>query len=319
MRKFVLNIALFLILFSVVYLVFMSQVEKTLRSSNYIDFTEWNAIFDGEINASTIILGSSRARKMVDPEIMTTVTNSPTYNLGFEGYKLPFQITKYKIYRKYNSKPKRVVQIVDHFTLQARPDLFNIEQFLPYLKDSTIKAQTSNYKGFTWGDYNIPYFRYFGKSNFIIAGAIEKLNIKKFESAGKMGYYPKNTNIWETSFEREKITNPTGEYSDVNSAVYDSLLTLISALKKDSIYHYIVYAPEFYEFHSYIKNRDSISNLYRTAAATSSFCVYIDYKDSSICKDRKNFYNPTHLNKTAAEQFTRSLSVYINSLKTSYE
>ncbi len=313
MRQFLINIALFSSILIVIYLLLFNRVENTLKTSNYVDYQNWNDIYSGDINADLVILGSSRARKMVSPKIIDQKLNLKSYNLGMEGYKLPFQLIKYKIYKKHNISPKIVIQIVDHFTLSKRQDLFNIDQFLPYLNDSIMEKATAQYEGFSWGGRHLPYWRYFGKSNTILAGISELVGIKSFTSAGYKGYYPKATHKWEKDFENKKIANPDGERTIIDKDAYQTFKQHLFELEKDSIIQFIVYAPEFHEFHNYLKNRDSISNLYHKLTDQIKNCIYIDYRDSLISKNEDYFYNPTHLNKTGSEKFTDNLSAFIHS------
>jgi hypothetical protein len=319
MKKFIINISLFAVLSGSLYLTIFWKIEKTLLHSDYLDYSEWNDIYSGKQDNEIVIIGSSRARKMVDPIIISQNDSISVYNLGMEGYKIPFQITKYQIYRKRNKKPKICIQIVDHFSLTYRPDLYDIEQFLPYLNNPDLTIQLKKYEGFSWVDYNLPYFRYFGKSNVILAGFLELFKLKRFESTGYKGYYPKNTAIWEPAFDRLKTENPEGETIKLNQEVVQLMDKFTDKLADDSIKHIIIYAPEYSEFHQYIKNRDSISNIYEAIASKHNSTYFIDFKDSAICHNKSLFYNPTHLNKNGAEIFSASINKYLKSLKILYD
>ena len=73
MRKFLLNISIFLAIFVVIYFLFFLAVDRGLRSSKYVDYAEWNEIYDGALNSKLLILGSSRAWHQIDPQIIDSV------------------------------------------------------------------------------------------------------------------------------------------------------------------------------------------------------------------------------------------------------
>ncbi|MFK8037006.1 MAG: hypothetical protein AB8B74_01855 [Crocinitomicaceae bacterium] len=318
MKKFLINIILFSSILVTAYLVYFKSIDSALKNSEYIDCKEWNEVFSSNINADLLIIGSSRARKMINPLIIDTILNLDSYNLGMEGYKLPFQDVKYSIYARNNKKEKITIQIVDHFSFQKRDDLYNSEQFLPYMDDSALVEQMRRYDGFSWSNYNLPFWRYYGQSNSIMAATAEILGLKKFKSEGYKGYYPKKNPAWEKDFDIEKANNPNGKTIQINNIVYENFKESIENREIDSIYHFIVYAPEYIEFHDFIRNRDSIANLYYQASLLSETCFFIDYKDSLISKNKEFFYNPTHLNQKGSQSLSISIANYIKNLSIDY-
>ena len=109
--------------------------------------------------------------------------------------------TKYNAYRKYNNKPKYIIQILDIVSLRKRKDLYNIEQFIPYLNEDIIANSLKGYIGFGWGDFNIPLFKYMGKSDLYKVGLIEYFNLAHYQDNYKYKGYASKDNKWDQSFD----------------------------------------------------------------------------------------------------------------------
>lgn len=312
MKRYFLKLTLFLSIFSVLYLAFFFCVDRGLKQSHYLDFTEWNEIYAGEIDAEIIIQGSSRAWRQVDPKIIDSIVGGSTYNLGMDGYQIPMQIARNKIYQQHNDRPTYIIQILDHFSLTRREDLFYVEQFLPYLDDTILKKELLKYKGLSWADYSIPYFRYIGSQETAVVGFMEYIGLKETKSTRYKGFQSENK-TWEPEFDIELAANPNGKRANISHEVFEEFDLFLEDSKKQDVEVILVYAPEYYEFQNYIVNRDTVSWLYQQLAIKYDF-QYLDYSHDELCLSKENFYNPTHLNKSGAAIFTERLARSIKSI-----
>jgi len=313
MKRYLKYISIYFSLIIILFLLVFYVTEKGLKHSNYLNLSEWNEIYNHEINADIVINGSSRAYKQVSPKILDSITKQNAYNLGIEGYHIPMQITKYNIYKQQQSQPKNIIHIVDHFSLQKRKDLYNVEQFLPYLSDTTLRNQLKKYEGLKWSDYGLPYVKYIGKSNYIMAGLLSYFNLKKFNNPTYKGYNPNLKSEWEPAFDEELRSNPFGKKVYIQPNVVKQFNDFIKK-ESDKTTIFIVYAPEYYEFQSYIKNRNEIVKIYQTIANNYNNVHFIDFKNNKICNKKDYFYNPTHLNQKGAELFSNDLAKRIKPL-----
>lgn len=306
MKRFVLKIAVFLVVFSLLYLVFFYAVDKGLKSSDYVDYAEWNDIYEGEINAELVIMGSSRAWRQVDPSIIDQKLSTTSFNLGIDGFHFPMQIGKYKVYNEHNRAPEKMIYIVDHFSFDKREDLFNKNQFLPYIEDTLLARYLKTYVGFNWEHYNIPYFQYSGSKEVCLAGFSEFINLRDFKGTKIKGFQAQEK-VWEPGFDREKKMNPKGKRTRFSKQVIEDFDKFIGDAKHDGIEIVLVYSPEYYEFQSYTTNRDTIIGLYELIAGRHDI-PFLDYSDHKLCYSKDYFYNPTHLNKVGATKFTEDLA-----------
>ena len=313
MKLFLIKIALFLSLFSGLYLVFFIMVDNGIKESKYQDFTEWNAIYSGDINADLLIMGSSRAWRQVDPKIMDSQLKVNSYNLGIDGYHIPMQLTKYHIYLEHNKAPRQVVYIVDHFSFDQRDDLFNKYQFSPYFNDTTLTNRLKEFEGYNWQHYHAPYFQYSGSKELCLAGIANFLGLKNFEANKYKGFRSKSQE-WELDFDQEVKNNPKGKRAEVKAKVIKEFRTFLKNEKLKGIDIAVVYAPDYTEFQSYITNRDSVMDLYQAVCSEANI-PFLDYSNHYLCSDKAYFYNPTHLNSKGAEIFTTDLSEKLRDLK----
>ena len=313
MKTFIKNTVLFFGIVVSLYFGFFYAVDQGLKNSEHLEYGEWNEIYDGNINADIIIQGSSRAWRQLNPKTIENSTKKSVYNLGMDGYHFPMQECRYDVYRVKNKKPKYIIQILDHFTLTKRANLFNKHQFLPYIKDSIIQNKTSEYEGFSWSDYNIPFFCYFGSKEITFAGLAEFTNLKKFKS-NKYNGFGSNDKSWEPGFDKEKKQNPAGKRMIGRMDVFKELNSFIEAGKEENIELILIYPPDYVEFQSYITNRDSIMSAYNYLANRNDI-TFIDFSsDTSLCGNKDYFYNPTHLNTRGSEIFSKKVSDTLNNL-----
>ena len=131
MKRFIYNLLLFCLLPLPFLYGLQMIVDSGLKKSNHLLYAEWNDIYNGEINADLIVMGSSRAELQISPTILDRNLKLNTYNLGISAWTFPMQYARFKIYLKHNAKPRYIVHSLDLQMFSRREDLFNYQQFLP--------------------------------------------------------------------------------------------------------------------------------------------------------------------------------------------
>ena len=164
MKKFIKSFLFFIspiILLSYFLDVFISANLKKSNQYAEKEFSCWNDVIEGKVNSDILIYGSSRAWKHISPKIFIDSLHISAYNLGIDGSNFSLQYFRHCMLLKYNRKPKIIIASLDMFTLENKKELYNSEQFLPYmLRNNDIKKATASYVGFNWYDYEIPLIRY---------------------------------------------------------------------------------------------------------------------------------------------------------------
>ncbi|GHT05792.1 hypothetical protein AGMMS49525_13470 [Bacteroidia bacterium] len=140
MKAFLIKVLFFTTLLLIGAFAVDFTLEKGLRKSRAGDFSDWNDIFDSNINSDVIVLGNSRAPCGFSPQILDSVLCVNSYNLGMVAHPFSMQYVRFKVFEKYNKKPRVIIQNIDFFTLaQGHP--MHKEQFLPYLHEDLLKNE----------------------------------------------------------------------------------------------------------------------------------------------------------------------------------
>lgn len=306
MRQLIRNTVLFI--FPLIILMVLADwfLTTKLRHSREDEFSVWNDIYYGKINSDVVIYGSSRAMVHLDPKIIGDSLSASAYNLGINGHNFWLQYYRHKEFMEHNKKPGLIIHSVDIFTLAKRKDLFNMEQFLPYmLYDRDLQQWISTYTGFTWFDFNVPLIRYYGQ--FKVIGKVFKSTIAgevMADSSRYMGFAAQNL-YWNDDLEKAKRKFP-----DYRASVDPKSVLLFDNYLKECIESDIpvvlVYSPEYKEGQDFVKNRDEIMNIFFYFSAKYNI-PFIDYSNDSISYKKEYFYNASHLNAKGAELFTSKL------------
>jgi hypothetical protein len=305
MKKFIIQLSFFLIpilLFSFLADIFIT---KELKKSHVFASGEgsvWNDIFNGKINSEIVIYGSSRAWVQIDPGKISDSLHTTVYNLGIDGHNFWLQYLRHRLLLEYNIRPKLIIYSLDIFTLEKRPDLYNPDQFLPYmLFNKEIEKATISYKGYSSLDYELPFIRYYGKKGAIFHSL--KLFLKpKSDSNVRVKGYQGQDKSWNDDFDKakDKIQYYSAKLDSPSIQLFEKFL---QECKNKNIKIIFVYTPEYIEGQKFIKNREEIMGLYSKLSKKYSIPFY-DYSNDSISFQKKYFYNAEHLNKTGAELFT---------------
>lgn len=313
MKKFLLHIAFFaapIIVLSIPLDIFISNNLKKSNSFANYEYPVWNDIFEGKINADILIHGSSKACAQVNSKMIEDSFKMPTYNLGITGHNFWLQHLRHQLVLKYNKKPKTIIHIVDIGSLIKTKDLFNSNQFLPYmLWNNDIKKATLSYNGFTSIDYHVPLIRYYGNIKSILRLAHSINFPKKNEMLKINGYIPHDI-PWNGDFDRakKKIKFMKILLHKPSIQLFDNYL---KECKTNNIKVILVYPPEYIEGQKFEVNRSEVITLFKKFSKKYNI-PYHDFSNDPICFKKKFFYNATHLNKNGSELFTRQLIDTLN-------
>ncbi|MBK6346046.1 MAG: hypothetical protein IPF68_08920 [Bacteroidales bacterium] len=305
MKKFLITILIFtlpLVLFSYLADRFLSD---SLRQSRNGEFGVWNDIYGGKVSEDLLIYGGSRAWVHFDPQIMTDSLGISVYNIGLNGHNFFLQDLRHRLLLKYNEKPKIIIHAVDIMTLGKRADLFNLEQFLPYMTDDTAVANAiADYEGYDYLDYRLPLMRYSGKWKTVFSALKIRFGSKNYTPDRIKGYQGKDM-TWNSDFEKAK--EEIAEFRmDLDSATIREFEKYIRECREKDIQLIFVSPPEYIEGQLFVENYEEIMDVFRKFSR--DFGVpYYDYTKDTMSFSKKYFYNSTHMNKLGAELFTRKL------------
>ncbi len=308
MKKFLIKILIFSApLIALAYPVDIYLSKHLQRSHDYPGEMEvWRDIYQGNIEADIAVYGSSRAWTHFDPRILEDSLGLQVYNLGIDGHNFRLQYLRHKEYLAHNRKPRFILMSVEAFTLEQRTDLYEKNQFLPFmLWNRNIRQFTSLYKGFSWGDYHLPLFRYLGNSkaiNTALQWASLKNDYPPFRVRGYRGIEKK----WSDDLSRAKAHRKSYEAAIDPETVrlFDQFLAECADADIQVI---LIYAPEYIDGQSFIQNREEVMDYFERAAQRGNL-AFLDYSQNEINFEKEYFFNSTHLNKIGSQWFSAMLA-----------
>lgn len=311
MSKYIYKLIGFFLPLLAVFIILDFWVSHRLKKSHgYAGEIEvWEDIYNGRIQNPIAIYGSSRAWVHVDPQIIQDTTGYPAYNFGIDGHNFWLQYFRHKEYLTHNDTPKVIICSVDAFSLQKRSDLFNLEQFLPYMfADLKVYEYTKSYLGFSLADYYVPFVRYLNNNSVltteVLLGQIADTPLR---TRGFKG----NQRVWSTDLKKAKK-----EMQTYKSVIDSSSLLLfedfLTECKEADIELILVWTPTYIEGQNFIKNRAEQVAYFKTQAQKYNFPFW-DYSTHTLCQDTTYFYNALHLNATGAEIFSKDLASKLKS------
>ncbi|MBC7747130.1 MAG: hypothetical protein H7Z76_00880 [Methylotenera sp.] len=272
----------------------------------------WNDIYDGKINADVLVYGSSRAWKHINSQLLEDSLGMSTYNLGMDGQLFWLEYLRHKIYLQYNHAPKLILLSLDIHSLERNEELYNKNQFLPYmLWNKDIYQFTSPYKGFTWVDYNIPLVRYLFNQKATIHTIIStaKPNQEKTRNKGYKGVdLPWDVKL-EIANKRKGLYN-----AYVDSAALKLLEQFVTECATKKIELILVYAPEYIESQKFFSHKNDVMATY-TSLAQKHHLRFLNYLSHTLCSHKDLFFNNTHLNKKGSDLFSEKLAADLKNKK----
>ena len=301
MRKLILKILLFVVILLIPLCVADYFKTKEYRSKDYYPFSTWNDIVDGKLNSDTWILGSSRAWVQYNPQILDSILDISSYNLGCNAEFINPEIQCYEIARAFNKKPKYI--IIDLFCNSMTMELTPRCKFYytPYSYKKKIRKIIRNNKNISWKYLYIPYYRYSECSG----GEVYFTESKAYP---KKGYAP-NDILWDGT-ELEKTD------SVVYNAEKEAIAYLDNFIKKeqnDSITIILIHSPFYRKGFEKIINYENMMTMFQNLADRNNI-PFLDYTNDPICYDTSYFYNAMHLNARGADIFSTKLAHDLDSL-----
>lgn len=303
MKKFVRRLLYFFVPPILVLLPIDIYLSKGLKNTSLAaaEYEVWNDLFYNNISPEVAIYGSSRAWVHIDPMIIEDSLGLSAYNFGIDGHNFWLQYYRHKTLLK-NTTPKTIIHSVDINTLKKRRELYNYEQFLPYmLWNREMYEVTKSYVGFNLTDYSLPLARFIGKRDFLSP----YFNFEGFTPVRVKGFQGQNRE-WNDDLKRAQAQ--MGSYTaDLDSASVELFRQYIQECKSLDINLILVYTPEYIEGQQFVTNRSEIMTLLKGIAQENNL-PFLDYSAHYLSMDKKYFYNSMHLNATGAEEFSRILS-----------
>jgi len=308
-KSFVKILFIFILLLWILAFSIDEIISIGLKKTDIRKFQAWNDIYASDIKDDVVIIGSSRAWCQYDPKILDSITGLSFYNLGIDGSPINYQIIRYNTYRRFNPKPKYIVQNVDFLTLAIRNDGYEREQYFPYIDDDSLINVVAKDKNISFLDRYIPLVRYFGYRDIFEDGFESYFGKTVFFDGGLYKGYRGNDYQWDGS----NLRNVNKINYSKDPKALKLLDEYLSKAKDENIEVIFVSAPVYDEVKKKLIDFKGMNDMYKSIADKYKLKI-LDYTNDSICLNKTNFYNGTHLNEKGAELFSTKLAKDLNTI-----
>lgn len=273
---------------------------KIASNSNNFEIEAWYDVMKGNVNADVLINGNSRAVFQYNPTIIDSILGVNSYNIGMDGGPANRHVRKYHLYRRYNRKPKLIIQNIDCLTLLHTVG-YSREQFFPYFWNYYMRKEFYASEPFSFWEKNIPMYRYLDYDPKLFFSNSPRKITKGYQS---------QIARWDGE-EYKKIDSITWVLNDTTAQMFKEY---ISNVRDEGIKVLFVYAPIYMGVTRKMTNLNQMYAFYQKIANQYDIPI-LDYTYMDICRDTTFFYNATHMNKLGAEIFSDSLACDIKRLK----
>lgn len=305
MRRFVIKTGITALVVLLISIGLDVLITRNLHHSNARMFQTYNEIYFGNGDYDAIIMGSSRGQVQYSPAILDSILGVDSYNISVDGRCIDAEIFIYNAYRQHKPKPKLIIQNIDWGSLLGS-NMYEREQYLPYLYLDDLYEQTRESEQFSWADRYLPLVRYAGYTEVIKEGLC--LKNKLLRPAQNKGYIARDDE-WDGS-----TFNSISSISfDCKPEVVEMFDKYLSQCKGEGIRVALVYAPIYIGVTEKMDSVQSMFDFYRLYADKYGFPI-LNYTYDSLCYDTNYFYNATHLNKAGAELFSAKLACDLKDL-----
>ncbi|WP_299396365.1 hypothetical protein [uncultured Gelidibacter sp.] len=311
MKKFIKKIIYYSLASFLVLSVLTLAVDKGLRKTNDDLYGDWNRLFTNNINDDIIIVGNSRAKVHFDPSIIEDITGYSSYNLGKDATNLFLQQPIINSILA-NAKPKYIVLSLDIGSFQKKSEIFEKEQYLPYLNKPYIFPILSQVDSKVSIERLFPLVKYRGQYKIVKTGLKSNLYPANTYTLQK-GYFNWERS-WNSDFDNFKKT--MGENQIVlSTSEIDEGLTLLNDIiikcRKRGVEVILCQTPRYKELYSYFPQKQLV-DLKIENLAKESDVMYFDFSYLSIYDNKEMFYNASHLNSKGATILSHEFSILIN-------
>lgn len=308
MKSFIIKFSLYsVIIFAVFVFVDLLLSVGLKKSKTMVDgeFIVWNEIFSEAFDMDLVVYGGSRAMVHFNTEMIEQGLNRQSYNLGMNGLEFLHQYVRHREYMNHNDPPKYILMSIDGYTFQKDRNLFNEDQFLPYLlHNMTFKKYLLDINSFSFIDYYLPLVRYYGRRGAIKRG-IKGLILGEEKTSNRHKGYTARDLEWNDDFGNAMAS--LGHYEiKIDSMVYDLFDGFLKECREKNIKVIMVYTPEYIGVDDFVINRNEGIKIIEDFS-TKYNIPFFNYTKDELCFSKEYFYNALHLNKTGSTLFTQKL------------
>lgn len=310
MKKFVLNIVLFVMVILLLAVLADCAVSNGLKRTERGHFYTMNALMNQKLDADIVILGNSRASNSYNPMVLDTMLHVNSRNLGVSAQPFGISYLRWQLYHRNNKNPKLLIVNIDFRDLRIVSRGFEKEQYYPYMTDTLVRPYLDLY-GFTWAEKHVPMFRYRGDYKLMAIGFGELLHVR----------HDKNGNYYK-GFANEDLTWDGQNLQFVLSwgkvkgqcepQAVQLLERFLQETQREGIPVVFVYAPLYKQLKDNLEEEQTRASYFDLSQRYN--IPLLDFSEISFCTDTSYFMNGHHVNRKGADLFSEELAFAIDTL-----
>ena len=290
-------------------------VDFLMSKENSCNNDTWSKIFNGKLTTEVAVLGTSRAETHYNPKLIENSTGFKAYNLGLSGTPYTVLKIRWDAYIKRNLAPKVLILDLDASSLKTTRTLFNKFQYLPYLKTEAYRSFAKEYDSDYYKERFIPLFKYRGTEMKIYRKA-KMLFDNSLCSDSYKGHISHDKEWIEKDYQHfKRIMEEDQKRTSYDLSIYNEgfsvLEEIISDCKKNNIKLYFIWSPSYIESHAFEAPYKKYVDSMLTQISLRENIKYVNFSNDSICYNKSNFYNSSHLNSKGATKFTKKISAIV--------
>ncbi len=280
-------------------IIFGLVLPKKVAESKDSYLIRWEKLYNNEVGAKIICLGSSRVHRHCNPEIISNITHLATEVIAEPGAKIDVFERLYDDYLLKNPRPKILLVGIDLTGLDSVVYLPSPEQFFPYIN---VSDRISGMNEFNLVKYHKPLGYFYYKELYVdmIENPVLQQHINGFLVRDEK---------WDSSLEDFIGKYPHGYTFKVYQPTLVKIFQFMERERKAGVQCIGFIAPEYNEVWKYENNRtQALQEIY--LYANGAKIPIWNFSDSTYrrCFDKGIFYNSQHLNKEGSSIFSRDLS-----------
>lgn len=311
MKKFISYIALSFAIVFITSSTYFYLLNAGLRNQQNDNFGKLNTIITGGKNYDCLIIGSSRAYVQIDPRVLETDLGLNTYNSGMDGIGIIECNMILNAYLESHEKPQLILLNIDFTMFNTEKEIFDYPQYFPFASYNVVKNHLTPYcSEMEWVNF-LPFIGPSYYSEYKKNLALQGLFLPNKESSIKLynGYLPMNKK-WSETADIKLETKIALNNVDEGIVLLEQFIT---RCQDQEIPLVLLYAPQYDGLSSQISNFEKIMNLVKEVAQKKGV-RFERFDNIDICKDKKYFYDPTHLNADGSLVYSKALTGRIQSL-----
>ncbi|NEQ48861.1 MAG: hypothetical protein F6K11_01840 [Leptolyngbya sp. SIO3F4] len=259
-------------------------------------------LFRGKLDATVVLLGSSRALNDIDAGLLGAELGQPTYNLGYSGSSIDFHAAMLRLMEAAKLEPETLLLVMDErrsFIEAPERGHYRVDKLMPFIRYEPVLHEISEHSS---KNYYASLASHTYRQNGNLFRALDYIlegqetrdvtnDVDAYGSAFLEGQSP--------TFNREyKAASPEYEQERESSRMIDAFRFLVHTCEEKEITLFIVFPPNHYE--------PSLPFRERVMELGGDYPNYLIL--STAITETRYFFDHGHLNKPGVERFTKHLA-----------